>query len=105
MKTIHPMNRELIIDKLKKNKITLEKDFNISKIGLFGSYSVNSSNQDSDIDLIYELKEGKRLGLKEIYQLETFFKGLFNLDKVDLVNHKYVNPIIENEINKTVIYV
>jgi predicted nucleotidyltransferase len=99
------MDKELIINKLKENKATLERNFNISKIGLFGSYSIDSSNEESDIDLIYELKEGKRLGLKEIHQLETFVKNLFNLDKVDLINHRYVNPIIENEINKSVIYV
>jgi hypothetical protein len=34
--------------------------------------------------------------------LEVFFKKLL---KVDLVNQKYVNPIIEDEIKKTVIYV
>ena len=99
------MDKELIINKLKENKATLERNFNISKIGLFGSYSIDASNKESDIDLIYELKEGKRLGLKEIHQLETFFKNLFNLDKVDIINHRYVNPIIENEINKSVIYV
>lgn len=95
----------MIINKIKNNKNVLEKKFNIIKIGLFGSYSTDSSNEESDVDLIYELEEGKRLGFKDVYQLEIFIKDLLNIDKVDLVNHKYVNPIIEDEINKTVIYV
>jgi len=99
------MDKGLIINKIKESKELLKKDFSITKIGLFGSYSTGSSNEDSDIDLIYELEEGKRLGLKDVYQLETFIKGLLNIDKVDLVNQKYVNPIIEDEIKRTVIYV
>ncbi|MEZ5041983.1 MAG: nucleotidyltransferase domain-containing protein [Saprospiraceae bacterium] len=99
------MDKKMIINKIKNNKNVLEKKFNIIKIGLFGSYSTDSSNEESDVDLIYELEEGKRLGFKDVYQLEIFIKDLLNIDKVDLVNHKYVNPIIEDEINKTVIYV
>ena len=99
------MDKEMIINKIKNNKRVLERNFNIIKIGLFGSYSTDSSNEESDVDLIYELEEGKRLGFKDVYQLEVFIKDLLNIEKVDLVNHKYVNPIIEDEINKTVIYV
>ena len=99
------MDKEMIINKIKNNKRVLERNFNIIKIGLFGSYSTDSSNEESDVDLIYELEEGTRLGFKDVYQLEVFIKDLLNIEKVDLVNHKYVNPIIEDEINKTVIYV
>jgi len=53
----------------------------------------------------YELKKGKRFGLKEIHLLEAYLKDLLNIDKVDLVNKKYINPIVEDEIHKTVIYV
>ena len=57
------------------------------------------------MDLIYELKEGKRLGFKEAYELEHYIKELLETEKVDLVNQKYLNPIFEEEIRKTVIYV
>ena len=99
------MDKAQIINILRKNKEVLKDNFNILKIGLFGSYSTNTFTENSDIDLIYELEEGKRMGLKEVYELETFFKILFQIDKIDLVNSKYVNPIIGNEIEKTVIYV
>ena len=68
------MNKLLIINLLKKNKAVLEHKFNILKIGLFGSYSTDTFNDKSDIDLVYELKEGKSIGLKEVYEMETFFQ-------------------------------
>ena len=68
--------------------------------GVVGRYT-----EDSDIDLIYELKEDTHLGLAEIYDLEMYFKNLFHQKKIDLVNKKYMNPIIEEEMMKSVIYV
>ena len=99
------MDKAQIINILRKNKKVLKDNFNILKIGLFGSYSTNTFTENSDIDLIYELEEGKRMGLKKVYELETFLKRLLQIDKIDLINSKYVNPIIGNEIEKTVIYV
>lgn len=99
------MDKSLIVNKLKRNKEVFKKQFGILKIGLFGSYSTNNQHQNSDIDLVYELEEGKFLGLKELYELEVFLKDLFKIDKVDVVNKKYINPIIESEMVKTVIYV
>ncbi|KGE86758.1 nucleotidyltransferase family protein [Phaeodactylibacter xiamenensis] len=99
------MDRNQIINKIRENRETLEKRFNISRIGLFGSYSTNTFHNESDIDLIYDLKEGIRLGFKESYELEEYIKELLEVETIDLVNHEYVNPIIEDEIDKTVIYV
>ena len=99
------MDKLSIINTLKKHKNTLKQDFSITKIGLFGSYAKDTYSEKSDIDLVYELQEGKTLGLKEVDELEIFIKNLFNIDKIDLINHKYINPIIKNELNKTVIYV
>ena len=99
------MDKEFIVKKLKSSKKKLKEDFSISKIGLFGSYSRNTQVKGSDIDIIYELLEGKKLGFKEIYDLELFFKKLFKIEKIDLVNSEYMNPIIESEMMKSVIYV
>ncbi len=99
------MDKAQIINILRNNKEVLKDNFNILKIGLFGSYSTNTFTENSDIDIIYELEEGKRMGLREVYELEIFFKGLFQIDKIDLINSRYMNPIISNEIEKTVIYV
>ena len=99
------MDKAQIINILRQNKEVLNDNFNILKIGLFGSYSTNTFTENSDIDIIYELEEGKRMGLREVYELEIFFKRLFQTDQIDLINIRYMNPIIGNEIEKTVIYV
>ncbi len=99
------MDKDQIINTLRRNKKILENNFNILRVGLFGSYSTNTNTADSDVDIVYELAEGKTMGLKDIYELEVFFKNLFQIDEIDLINRKYMNPIIGNEIEKTVIYV
>jgi len=99
------MNKTEIIDILKTQKESLNQKFSILKIGLFGSYATNTNNPDSDIDLIFELEQGKYLGLKEMYDLEQLTQNLFNTENIDLVNQKYLNPIIATAIEKTVIYV
>ena len=99
------MDRTQITDILQNNKEILKEKFSILKIGLFGSYSTNTFTENSDIDIIYELEEGKRMGIREVNELEIFFKNLFKIKKIDLIDRKHVNPIIGNEIEKTVIYV
>ncbi len=99
------MDKKEITDKLRKNKGLLRENFSILKIALFGSYSTNTFTKDSDIDIAFELEEGKKMGLKEFYELELFLKRLFQVEKIDLVNMKYMNPIIESEIENTLIYV
>ncbi len=99
------MDKAQIINVLRENQQVLKDNFNIFKIGLFGSYSTNTFTHNSDVDLIYELEEGKRMGLREVYELEIFFHKLLQINRIDLINSRYVNPIIGNEIEKTVIYV
>ena len=55
-------------------------------MGSFGSYAKSLNNIDSDIDLVYELKIGQQMGLKEINDLELYFLKLFENKKIDLVN-------------------
>lgn len=99
------MNKTEIFHILNEQKATFKSQFNILKIGFFGSYAMGTYTSKSDLDLIFELEEGKHLGLKEMYDLEQFTKKLFKIDRIDLVNHKYMNPIINAEVEKTVIYV
>jgi len=99
------MTKTNIVEILQANKSGFVQQFHITDIGLFGSYSKDSQQADSDVDIVYELMEGRRLGLQEVYDLEVFVKELLNVEKVDLVNRKYMNPIIESEMEKSVIYV
>jgi uncharacterized protein len=76
----------------------------VKKAYLFGSYSRNDADENSDVDIMVELDHTKPIGL----QFFTFAEQLQNLlkMKVDIVSHegisKYVKPIIEKE--KVLIY-
>lgn len=99
------MHKALIVHKLRENKHLFAEKYHINRVGLFGSYSQNKHTPSSDIDLVYEMNSGKRLGIRELYELELFFQKLLGTKKIDLVNKSYVNPIIEAEMNKSVVYV
>lgn len=99
------MTKTDIIQILQANKSVFTEQFHIADLGLFGSYSKDAQQANSDVDIVYELDKGKYLGLKEVYDLEVFVKELLKVEAVDLVNRKYMNPIIESEMEKSVIYV
>lgn len=99
------MRKDLILNKLSDSKEILERQYHIVKIGLFGSYSQGTQDANSDIDLVVELADGKRLGLKEVYELEEYLKKALHTDRIDIVHQKYMNPIIESEMVKSVVYV
>jgi len=99
------MNKAKILQILDEQMQVLKSQFHILRIGLFGSYANDTNSVYSDLDLIFELEEGKYLGLREIYDLEQFVQKLFGISRVDLVNRKYLNPIIAAEVEKSVIYV
>jgi len=55
------LKKKELIAKLKSELPYLEKQFNVKRIGLFGSYSKECQNEESDIDLLIEFK--KPIGL------------------------------------------
>ena len=94
------MDRKVIIDFLKKNKSFLQERFDVSRIGLFGSYATGTNTIDSDIDIIVSMPSDfdKFYGLKEF--LET------NLNhEVDLGLEKNMRVLIREQLKKEVIYV
>ena len=95
------MTKDDILNELSKNRSYIEKNFEVSKIGLFGSYAKGNQTEDSDIDIYVEFKHktfdnlaGLWNYLEEIYQ-----------KKIDLFHkHKNNNKIIISNIQKDVIY-
>ena len=95
------MKKELILQYLKSKKDHFKKDYNVEKIGLFGSYARNSENINSDIDIFVQMKPDflKLLSLKE--EIENHF----NI-KVDIVRLRdKMNPSLRKRILRDGIYV
>lgn len=91
-----------ITEYLKQRKEKFIKNYSIEKIGLFGSFANGKNTLDSDIDIVYETST-KDLTFKQFHQIEEL-KNQFNRN-IDLVNLKYMNPLIKRKALKDMIYV
>lgn len=98
------MTRQEVIGYLKNQKSELASKYFISKLGLFGSFARDEQNQASDIDIIYQLTEGKKLTYSQLFEIETELQKHFNR-KIELVNFKYMNPLIKFKAEKEIVYV
>ena len=83
----------------------MHERFSVQKIGVFGSYAKEQQTENSDLDILYQMTEGCSLGLKEMFAFEAYLKEILEIEKIDLVNKKFINPIIELDIEESLIYV
>ena len=90
-----------ILSMLKDLKPTLYKDFAVREIGLFGSFSDNTSTESSDIDILVELE--RPIGWK-FFSLEIYLEKIFNR-KIDLVTKNALKDHIKENILNQVNYV
>lgn len=95
------MTREEVIKRLREIKPMLKDEYSIKRIGLFGSFSNDSYNEDSDIDLLVELE--KPIGWK-FFSLELYLEEIFN-KKIDLVTRNALKDQIREQILNQVQYI
>jgi hypothetical protein len=95
------MTKEEVLNILKDKKEFIEKEFEIDKIGIFGSYAKDMQTNDSDIDFYVEFK---RKTFDNLSGLWVYLEELFH-KKVDILHkHKNNNKVIIANIKKEVIY-
>lgn len=97
------LTKETIIDYLTQHKSDFNQKYSISKIGLFGSFARNSYHDESDIDIVYET-DSKGLTFSQILQLENELSTTPGKE-IDLVNLKYMNPLIKRKAFKEIVYI
>ena len=92
------ITKETIRNTLIKNRELLEQ-YNVIKIGIFGSYVREEPTKNSDIDLLIETKMG--MDLMAIVDLEMRLSDILGR-KVDLVSakglNKYLRPYVMKEV-------
>lgn len=86
---------ENIIDTLRGLNPTLQKQFAVETIELFGSYSRMENNSKSDLDLLVTFS--KTPGLQKFIALENFLTDEIGI-KVDLVMKNSLKPRLRNSI-------
>lgn len=88
-----------IFAKLKELKPYLKKEYGVSKIGVFGSFSNETATDSSDIDILVELE--KPIGWK-YFSLEIFLEKTFGR-KIDLITENALKKQLRATILETVV--
>lgn len=96
-------NLNLIKKKIVEVQDKLNKEFDVSEIGLFGSYIRGEATCDSDLDILISLKPEHTVGLIKFNSLNNFLSDLLNI-KVDLVLKDGIKPALKKHILNEVEY-
>ena len=70
--------------------------FGVARLDVFGSVARGEAGPGSDVDLLYELAQGRSLGW-EIEDLSQDLADLFGRP-VDLVSRRALHPLIRDQI-------
>ncbi|MCF6246256.1 MAG: nucleotidyltransferase domain-containing protein [Desulfobacula sp.] len=97
------MDRSTILNFIKTNSSYLHSKYNISKIGLIGSFARNEQNDGSDIDFLIEFKSGTQDIFNLKLNLKEYLKTNLNRD-IDICREKYLKPYAKDYILNEVIY-
>jgi len=106
MVMMNNMDREDIIELLKKNKNELKK-FGVKKMGIFGSLSRDEGREDSDVDIFVEFEKGKAT-FKNFAGLIDYLENLFGRP-IDILTPAGIESIrikdIKEHIKREIVYV
>jgi uncharacterized protein len=98
------LSKNQILLFLEANKNYFLNNFNVSKVGIFGSYATGKQNDKSDLDIIVEFIDGTE-NLYELKQnIREYIQKNLNL-KVDICREKYIKNIFKDSILKSAYYV
>jgi len=70
--------------------------YGIAKLEVFGSQARGTARPDSDIDVLYTLRPGRKLGW-EIEQLADELTSVFGR-KVDLISLRSLHPLLQPSV-------
>ncbi len=98
------VTKEEILSFLRENKSQFFSEFQLIKLGLFGSFVRNDASAASDIDLIIEFKPNTENISEKKEKIKASVQSRFNRE-VDLCREKYIKPYYKSQILQSVIYV
>ncbi len=94
------MDKSEILQKLSEHKAYIQNNYEVEKIGLFGSYAKDMQTDKSDIDIYVEFKHKT---FRNLAGLWVYLEELYH-KKIDLVHkHKRSKGAIFDSIQKEVI--
>jgi len=93
--------KDEILVVLSKELPKLKQQFNVKKIGLFGSYARGEQKAESDLDLLVEFEP--IVGFFKFIELEEMLSEKLGV-KVELVTPDALKSIIKPNIMRDVVY-
>ena len=93
------IQKQEILTYLSNNKELFYKQFNIIKIGIFGSFSRNEQTEKSDIDIIIEMPRGTEDIFEKKIQLRELLKNQFHRE-IDICRERAIKPLFKEMILK-----
>ncbi len=93
-----------IIQTLHDNLPALKAKYPLQSLAVYGSYSRGTQTPNSDLDVLYEAIPDTFLDLYDYIDLKQDLAEITKLN-IDLVNKKYINPVVWLKAKNNVIYV
>ena len=98
------LSKNEILKYLSKNKELFKQNFNIKRIGLFGSFARDEQTENSDIDIIIEMETNTQQIFEKRMELKKTVKNYFHKE-VDVCHAKAIKSVFKEFILNEVIYV
>jgi uncharacterized protein len=98
------ISKNEILNFLREKKDELSSEFNVTKVGLFGSFARNEETEYSDIDLIIEFEPNTTHLFDKKIKIKQLIENRFHRN-VDLCREKYIKPYFKKHILQSAIYV
>jgi len=100
--TMKKNNRETILQELRRIKPDFEQRYGVTKIGIFGSLARNEIREDSDVDVVLEMREPDLFYMVHIKEtLEERLKM-----PVDVIRYRtMMNSRLKARIDREAVYV
>lgn len=98
------IKRDEILSFLREREDELFSEYQLVKIGLFGSFARNEETEDSDIDLIVEFQPNTENLSEKKSKIKSLVSKRFDRE-VDLCREKYIKPYFKSQILQSTIYV
>ena len=94
MSVLHGMGGELRVDMARVSELC--ERYGVKELAVFGSVARGEATADSDVDLLYVLAPGARLGFA-LNRLEDELAEIFGRP-VDLVSRKSLHPLLRDTV-------
>lgn len=91
----------LYTENKKTKKQEIQEQYNVSEIGIFGSFVRGESTDASDIDILVDFETP--IDLFQFLELEEYLSNLTG-ERVDIVSRKALKPAIGKRIQSEVLY-